>query len=374
MIPSARGLRTHPANQDGSSIVTHRVIQWSTGNVGRYALRAIIGHPALEIAGLWVHSEKKAGRDAGELCGVAPVGVAATNDADALLESDADCVVYTATADLRIMEAVEDVCRILRAGKNVVSSSIVPLVHPDGLGPEVRRKVQEAAVAGGSSFLTSGIDPGFANDVLPLVLSGLCERWDEIRVQEIVNYATYNQPEVVFGTMGFGQPLDAQPILLVPGALEMAWGGTIRLLAQGLGLALDRIEAWHERVPAPESFDVPIGHVEVGTMAALRFEVRGIVDGHPRLVVEHVTRLRDDLAPDWPKSDGGYRVIISGVPRMEVSLDMADEHGDHAVGGVVLTATRLINAIPAVCDAPPGFLTALDLPLLTARGLLPPTT
>jgi len=348
--------------------VTYRVIQWSTGNVGRYALRAILGHPELELAGLWVHSEKKAGRDAGELAGVAPVGVAATTDADELLESAADCVCYTATADLRLMQAVDDICRILRSGKNVVSSSVVCLVHPDGMGPEVRRRLEEACREGKSSFLTSGIDPGFANDVLPLVLSGLCERWDEIRVQEIVNYATYTQPEVVFGTMGFGKPLDATPILLIPGALEMAWGGTVRLLAQGLGVTLDRIEAWHERRPAEHSFDTPIGHVAQGTMAGLRFEVRGIVGGKPRIVVEHVTRLHDDVAPDWPQSKGGYKVIISGVPRMEVSLDMADEHGDHAVGGVVLTATRLVNAIPAVCQAGPGLLTALDLPMVTGRG------
>jgi 4-hydroxy-tetrahydrodipicolinate reductase len=131
---------------------------------------------------------------------------------------------------------------------------------------------------------------------------------------------------------------------------------------------LDRIEAWHERRPAERSFDTPIGHVAKGTMAGLRFEVRGIVGGKPRIVVEHVTRLHDDVAPDWPQSQGGYKVLISGVPRIEVSLDMADEHGDHAVGGVVLTATRLVNAIPAVCQAGPGLLTALDLPMITGRG------
>jgi 4-hydroxy-tetrahydrodipicolinate reductase len=350
--------------------VGHRVIQWSTGNVGRYALRHIIGHPELELAGVWVHSEKKSGSDAGELAGTDPVGIVATNDADALLELDADCVCYTATANVRLIEAIDDICRILRAGKNVVSSSVVALVHPDGMGPEIRQRIEDACREGNASFFTSGIDPGFANDVLPLVLSGLAERWEEIRVQEIVNYATYDQPEVVFDTMGFGKPLDAQAVLFIPGSLEMAWGGTVRLIAQGLGVELDGIEAWHERSPAPESFDVPIGHVEKGTMAALRFEVRGMVDGVARIVVEHVTRLRDDLEPDWPQSAGGYHVLVKGVPSIEVKLDMADEHGDHAVGGVVLTATRLVNAIPAVCEAGPGFLSALDLPLVTGRGLM----
>jgi 4-hydroxy-tetrahydrodipicolinate reductase len=350
--------------------MAHRVIQWSTGNVGAYALRAIVNHPELELAGLWVHSEKKAGRDAGELCGIGPVGVVATNDADALLESDAECVVYTATADLRLMEAVEDVCRILRAGKNVVSSSVVSLVHPSHLGPDVQRKLEEACAAGNASVWFSGIDPGFANDLLPLTLSGLCERWTQIRIREIVNYATYNQPEVVLGTMGFGKPMDDLPILLLPGTLCVAWGGTIRLLAEGLGLELDEIRQEYECLPAPRDLPTPMGTIAEGTRAALRFEVQGIVKGEPRLVVEHVTRMHDDLAPDWPRSEGGYHVIIEGVPRIVVELDMEDEHGDHAVGGVLLTATRIVNAIPAVVAAEPRPLTALDLPLVTGKGLL----
>jgi 4-hydroxy-tetrahydrodipicolinate reductase len=348
----------------------HRVIQWSTGNVGRYALRAILHHPELELTGLWVHSEKKSGRDAGELCGIGPVGLAATNDADALLESDADCVVYTATADLRLMDALDDICRILRSGKNVVSSSIVPLVHPSQMGPDVEQKLAAACRDGGASIWTSGIDPGFANDLLPLTLSGLCERWTQIRIREIVNYATYDQPEVVLGTMGFGKPLDELPLLLLPGSLALAWGGTIRLLAEGLGLELDEITQHYEVLPALRDLETPMGTIAEGTRAALRFEVSGIVDGEPRLVVEHVTRMHDDLAPDWPRSDGGYHVIIEGVPRMLCKLDMEDEHGDHAVGGVVLTATRLVNAIPAVIAAEPRPLTALDLPLVTGRGLM----
>jgi 4-hydroxy-tetrahydrodipicolinate reductase len=345
------------------------VIQWSTGNVGRFALRAILRHPQLELAGLWVHGEQKEGRDAGELCGLDRTGVLATRDAQAILNLDADCVCYTAAADVRPMEAVDDICRILRSGKNVVSSSVVSLVHPGHLGPDVREQLENACAEGSVSFFTSGIDPGFANDVLPLTLSGLCESWDTIRIQEIVNYSTYDQPDVVFGIMGFGQPIDAEPILVMPGVLSTGWGGTIRLLAQGLDVELDDIREVHERRAAPEAFDTPIGRVEKGTTEALRFEVQGIIGGRPRLVVEHVTRLRDEAAPDWPQGEGGYCVIIEGVPRMTCRLDMADEQGDHAVGGVILTATRLVNAIPAVCAAPPGALSALDLPLITGRGL-----
>src|SRR5881296_4025292 len=347
----------------------YRVIQWSTGNVGRFALRCIIGHPELELVGVWVSSATKAGKDAGALCGVGPVGVRATADADALLRLDADCVCYTATADLRPFEAVEDICRILASGKDVVSSSVVPLVHPRSFFPEVRDKLEDACRAGGTSFLTSGIDPGFANDLLPLVLSGLSERWDEIRILEIINYATYDQPQVLFETMGFGTPLDHTPLLLTPGTLAFAWGGTIRLLAEGLGVELEDVRQTYEKRPATRPIRIGAHTVQPGTMAALRFEVQGIVGGRPAIVVEHVTRLDDALAPEWPQGRGSYRVVIRGTPAMRCELEFEDEKGDHAVGGVLLTATRLVNAIPAVCRARPGLLSALDLPLVTGKGL-----
>jgi len=350
--------------------MSFRVIQWSTGNVGRCALRQILDHPELQLVGVFVTSEAKDGQDAGSLCGRPPSGVCATRNAAALLGANADCVVYTATADRRPFDAVKDICEILASGKNVVSSSVVGLVDPRALGDRVTAQLEAACAKGTSSFFTSGIDPGFANDLLPLLLSGLCGTWEEIRVQEIINYASYAQPEVLFDTMGFGAPLDARPLILTPGALRFAWGGTIKLLAQGLGLTLDEIREFHERRPAAKRLDIQGRAIEPGTMAALRFEVQGIVRGEPVLVVEHVTRLDDDLAPEWPRGNGSYRVLVTGVPGMRCEFEFWDEHGDHAVGGVVLTATRLVNAIPAVCEAPPGLLSALDLPLITGRGLL----
>jgi 4-hydroxy-tetrahydrodipicolinate reductase len=363
--------------------VGYRVIQWSTGNVGRYALRGILNHPDLELVGLWVHSPDKVGRDAGELCGLDSVGVPATDDADALLALDADCVCYTATADLRPQAAVDDLCRILASGKNVVSSSLVPLVHPPAAdrGYVDVDRLEQACKAGNASFLTSGIDPGFANDVLPLVLTGVCERIDSVRVQEVLNYATYDQPEVLFETMGFAQPLDHTPILLFPGALTLAWGPVVQLVADGLGVELDEIRETYEKRPAPEAFEVPSGPVPAGTMAGLRFEVQGMVGDRPVVIVEHVTRLRDDIAPDWPAPPGqgpsgpqsgrpgGYRVRIEGSPSITCELQTAGDDGDEN-SGVIVTAMRLLNAIPAVCAAPPGLLSALDLPLVTGRGLV----
>lgn len=353
-----------------------RVIQWSTGNVGVHALRAIIGHPEFELAGLWVHSRGKVGLDAGDIAGTAATGVIATNDIESLLALGADCVCYTATADLRPDEAVDDLCRILESGLNVVSTSIVPLVHPRGGDAAVQGMVdrlEAACRSGSSSVLTSGIDPGFGNDVLPITLLGVCQQVESVRVQEILNYATYDQPEVLFGTMGFAQPLDHQPLLLLPGVLGFAWGGVIRMMAEALGVKVDEMREVHEKAALGHDVDVGAGTIPAGTQAGLRFEVQGIVGGEPRIVVEHVTRLHDDVAPDWPSQGGGqgfYRVIIEGTPSMTCTLEIEGPDGDHNTGGLIVTAMRVLNAIPAVCAAAPGVLSALDLPLIGGRGAM----
>jgi hypothetical protein len=354
--------------------VSYRVVQWSTGNVGRNAIAGIDAHPDLELAGVWVSSEAKAGKDAGELAGLGrELGVTATTDADALLALKPDCVVYTAMADDRLPEAVEDLKRFLRAGINVVSSSPVFLQFPDGVVPEeMSGPVREAAADGGVSLWVNGIDPGFANDWLPLAVTAISERIDEVRCLELLDYSTYDNAKVLFDIMGFGKPLDATPMLLQPGVLSLAWGSVVRQLAAGLGVELEKVEENYERLPAPETFDIVSGTIGQGTAAALRFEVRGMRDGRAVCVLEHVTRLRPDLGPDWPQptGQGCYRVEISGEPNYTVDLRLLGSDGDHNTAGLKATAMRLVNAVPAVVTAGPGLLTALDLPLVTGRGLV----
>jgi 4-hydroxy-tetrahydrodipicolinate reductase len=347
-----------------------RVAQWSTGNVGRHAVQTIVSHPDLELVDLIVHSADKVGRDAGELCDLPSTGVVATDDVDAVLARRPDCVSYTATGDLRPAEAVADMCRVLEAGVNVVSTSVVSLVHPESADQRLVAQLEAACKAGNASFFTSGIDPGFANDVLPLTLLSIADRVDSVRVMEILNYDTYDQPEVLFETMGFAKSLDHTPLLLLPGVLGLAWGGVIHLIADGLGVEVEEIREAHERLPAPDTFTIPPGTVDAGTTAALRFTVEGIVGGEPMIVLEHVTRLRDDVAPDWPHAlsgKGSYRVVIEGSPRIRCELEMEGEDGDPNTAGLLVTATRIVNAIPAVCAAPPGLLTPLDLPIVTRR-------
>ncbi len=351
----------------------YRVVQWATGNVGRHTIAGIDAHPELELVGVWVSSAAKDGKDAGELAGLdRSLGVAATTDADALIAMRPDCIVNTAMADHRLGEAIQDICRFLREGLNVVASGPVFLQYPEGVMPDAMiEPIREAAAEGGSSLFVNGIDPGFANDWLPLVVTSISERIEEVRCMEILNYATYNQPMVIFDIMGFGGPLDELPFILTPGVLTTAWGSVVRQIAAGLGIELDRIEEHHERLPAPETFEIDSGTIQAGTQAAVRFEVRGMVGDRAAVVLEHVTRLRDDLGPDWPQPSGAgcYRLVVKGEPIYTVDLQLMGTDGDHNTAGLKATAMRLVNAVPAVVAASPGLVTALDLPLITGRGL-----
>jgi 4-hydroxy-tetrahydrodipicolinate reductase len=354
--------------------VTYRVAQWSTGNVGRHAIAGIDARPDLELVGVWVSSAEKQGKDAGELAGLGrELGVKATTDADAILALEPDCIVHTAMADHRLTEAIDDLAGFLRRGINVVSSGPVFLQYPEAdVAAAMAEPVRKAAAEGGASIWVNGVDPGFANDCLPLVLSSVCERIDEVRCMEILDYATYDQPMVLFDIMGFGRPLDDVPMLLQPGVLTLAWGSVVHQIAAGLDVQLDAIEEHHERVAAPETFQIASGTIERGTTAAVRFEVRGMRAGKPVIVLDHVTRLRPDLGPGWPQpaGQGCYRVVISGEPNYTLDLQLLGTDGDHNTAGLKATAMRLVNAVPAVVAAPPGLLTALDLPLVTGRGLV----
>lgn len=353
-----------------------RIIVWGTGNVGRLGLHTVIARPDFELVGVVVSSPEKVGVDAGELLGLEPVGVACTDDVTPLLdrapEDKADVCAYFATADIRPNEAADDIARCLAAGLDVVSTSIVPLIYPPAADQRMVQMLEAACQEGGTSCFTNGVDPGWANDLLPLVLAGTCERIDTIRMMEVVNYATYDAASVLFDTMGFGKPLDETPLLLLPGVLTHAWGPVVRVVAAGLGVELDGIEEWYERVPAERDIDVDAGTVAEGTAGALRFEVRGMVDGQARIVLEHVTRLADEQMPDWPQpvGSGCYRVVIEGNPSMTVDVAAHGDDGDHNTGNLVTTVGRVLNAIPAVQAAAPGLVSVLDLPLPTGRGTM----
>ncbi|MCF2533780.1 NAD(P)H-dependent amine dehydrogenase family protein [Yinghuangia soli] len=351
-------------------------VVWGTGNVGRAAIRAVDAHPALELAAVVVHSAAKVGRDAGELAGMdAVLGVAATDDVAAVLASGPRAVVYAASGDIRPDEALEDICAAIRAGAVVVSPALYPLYDPVNAAPEFRDPVVAAVAEGGGSLFVSGVDPGWGNDVLPLLISGLGTRVEVIRCQEIFDYTTYDQEDSVRNLIGMGHPLEYGPPMLWPEMPTMVWGGQIRMMARALGVELDEIRETVDRRALDTTVETRLmGTFEAGTQGAVRFEVIGIVDGEPRIVIEHVTRIHPSCAPDWPTppdgGDGAHRVVIEGTPRIEVTVEATDEGENRSAGGNATAVGRLVNAIDWLTENPPGLYDALDVPLRAAVGKL----
>ena len=350
-------------------------VVWGTGNIGRAAIRAVEAHPALKLVGVLVHNPEKVGRDAGELAGLGhELGVTATDDIDAVLAASPRAVMYAASGDIRPDDALADIMRAIRAGAVVVTPALYALYDQQNAPAELREPVLAAIAEGGGSLFVSGVDPGWGNDVLPLLVSGLATTVDVIRCQEIFDYSTYEQPDSVRYLVGMGQPMDYQPPMLMATVPTMVWGGQIRLIARGLGVELDEIRETLDRRPLETTISTrTMGEFEAGTQGAVRFEVQGIVGGEPRIVIEHVTRIHPSCAPDWPQppnGEGAHRVIIEGRPRIEVSVEATDEGENRSAGGNATAVGRLVGAIDWLADAEPGLYDALDVPLRPATGKL----
>jgi 4-hydroxy-tetrahydrodipicolinate reductase len=353
--------------------MSYRVIQWATGNVGMPMLRAIIDHPELELVGVYVSSDKKVGKDAGELCGRSRIGIAATNDMEALIGLEADCVNFNTSGELRgVMKTIKDICRLLASGKNVTTTSFAPLVYPPAVPGAFTERLETACREGGTTFYCSGIDPGFSCDALPILLSTLSERIDSVRAQEIFDYSGYDSAASMFEFMGFGKPPEFKPPFLAPGALTMSWGPSVHMIGKALGVTVGDIHETQERVYTEEPFEIVCGTIEKGTQAGLRFEIIGIVGGEPRIVCEHITRLREDIAPHWPQgnSPATYRIILEGSPSLRCDLDVGFGQDDGVVQGLVGTGMRALNAIPYVCQDEPGLRSWLDYPGMAATGAM----
>jgi len=343
-----------------------RVIQWATGNVGRVAIEGICSHPELELVGAWVHSAAKAGRDVGEVCGLGPLGVSATQDVEELLALDADCVLYAP-----ILAKPDEVRRILESGKNVVT----PLgwFYPKSLDVV---ELEAACQKGGVSLHGTGIHPGGITERFPLMVSALSRAITHVRAEEFSDIRTYGAPEVVGEVMLFGKsPEEASrsPMLAVLGGGFMQ---SIDMIADALGLRLDpEKRARQESAVATAPIDSPIGPIQPGRVAAQRFTWEGLVGGEP-VITARVNWLmgQEDLDPPWQFGPEGERfeVEVRGDPTVRLHF-----HGLHPESieaglernpGIVATAIHCVSAIPAVCAAPPGIRTYLDLPLVAGRA------
>ncbi|MCD9624074.1 hypothetical protein LUW87_09445 [Rhabdothermincola sp. EGI L10124] len=361
-------MSTHEATTEMTADRPLRVVVWGTGGVGARAVAAVADRPDLELVGVWVHAADKDGRDAGELVGIGPIGVTATGDAEALVGLAPDCICYAASGPGLDAAAADDYERFLAAGIDVVTVTSAGLVFPPAYQPALRRRLEDAAAAGGATLYASGIEPGFAGDQFVLTLLTMSRRVESVRVQEIFGYHGYPVEFTMREVFGFGQPLDHTPLMATPGAQAGTWGPPVRMVAAAMGVELDEVRETYERAVTPRRLEVACGVIEAGTVGAVRFETIGVVGGRDAIVIEHVNRMAADVAPEWPTADrdGTYRVVVEGDPGMQAELTVGTPE-TFSDEGMVATTMRIVNAIPAVVDAEPGLVSSLDLPLTLPR-------
>ena len=354
-------------NQHDDATAPRRVVQWTTGNVGQRAVRAVVADPALSLVGCYAWSPDKVGRDVGNLCGMEPVGVLATDDVAALLALEPDCVVYTPK-----WPDVDELVRILEAGIDVVATAGFITGHALGEG---RDRILAACAAGASSIFGSGMNPGFAN-LLGLVSAGLCDRVDSISVLESVDSTGYDSPDTE-RSVGYGRPIDDPELPALTRAGTAVFGDAVHLMADALGLTLDEVRCDAEYAATTEDLDLDTWSIPAGHVAGVAASWKGIHEG--RTVVDLRVRWRKGrtLEPDWAL-EHGYVVEVQGRPSVRTKLEVfpppdfvATSFTDYMVLGMIMTAMPATNAIPQVCAAPPGIVTYLDLPLVRPTGRVP---
>ncbi len=347
--------------------MTLRVVQWTTGNVGKQSVATIVAHPDYELVGCYAWSPEKVGRDVGELCGLAPVGVVATDDVDALLALKPDCVVYNP-----MWIDVDEMVRILEHGSNIVTTAAFVTGHSLGEG---RGRLQDACERGGSSLFGSGINPGFA-ELMAIVSASVSDRIDKITITESADSTAYDSPATEI-PVGFGRPIDDPDLPRMTAAGTAVFEDAVRLVADALGVELDEVVCEAEYAATTADLDLGSWKIAAGCVAGVAASWHGKVGG--RSVVEVRVRWRKGptLEPDWD-IETGYVIEIDGRPTIRTKIDIlpppdfaATTIDEFMVLGMILTAMPALNAIPNVVAAPPGIVTYADLPLPLPRGLVP---
>ncbi len=346
--------------------MSYRVIQWATGNVGRQGIEGVLAHPELELVGCWVSREAKVGRDAAEICGLPPCGVAATNDVDALVALDADCVLYSP-----VMAKPDEVIRLLESGKNVVT----PLDWFFPAESDGTAALEAACRTGGATLHGTGIHPGGITERFPLMISAMSRDVTHVRAEEFSDIRTYQTEFVVKEMMMFGKsPEDVAKSPMV-GVLGHGFKQSIQMVAKALGMALDEeVQTEHEIAIATKPIETPVGTMETGTIAAQKFGWIGTVRGEPAVTVRTNWFMgQENLEPAWTFGPEGERfeVEIEGTPSIQTTF-----HGLHPPNlqqidpnnGIIATAMHCVNAIPDACRAEPGIRSYLDLPMATGRA------
>ena len=344
-----------------------RVVQWTTGNVGERSVRAVVADADLELVGCYAWSPDKVGRDVGELCGIDPVGVIATDDVDALLALQPDCVLYTP-----MWSNVDELVRILDAGVNVVSTAA--FINGNGLGAD-RDHIVKACERGRSTMFGSGVSPGFA-ELLAIVSAMICDRIDKVTVVEEADTTLYDSPETELPA-GFARPIDDPELPAMAARGTAVFGEAVALVADAIGVDLDEIVCESEFAQTTEDLDLGSWQIPAGCVAGVFASWQGRVDG--RTVIELSVRWKKGttLEPDWTIGEG-HVIEIAGRPTVRTTISYlpppdfeATTFADFMVLGMILTAMPAVNAIPAVVAAAPGIATYTNLPLTLPRGWVP---
>src|SRR6266542_4911448 len=316
-----------------------RVVQWATGNVGREAVAAVQRDRDLTLVGALVYDESKAGRDVGEVCGIGPIGITATTKRGEILALEADCALYMAQGEMDPTGALDHICALLESGKNVVSTALTSLIYPKSAGEEVVDRLEAACAAGSTSFHATGIEPGWASEVLPLTMSGVLGRTESILVQELMDYSTYEVPEMMRDIMGFGLAPDAPVPMSDAELVGSAFRAPLLMVADALGAEIERFEYRREVALAAEPILAKFGTIEAGTVSAQRFAAIAVIDGREALTVEHITRVGADQAPNWP-TGRGWRVTVEGEPSMVLDATIAVHGEDDTQQGCLATRSE----------------------------------
>lgn len=347
-----------------ASRTSYRVIQWATGKVGRAAIRHFLGNPTYQLVGVWVTNPEKVGRDAGELASSPATGVIATDDAEAILALDADCVHYAP-----LVQDVAMVCRLLRSGKNVVST-LGPFYRTERYRADLEQ-IEAACRDGGTSFHGSGVHPGFVGDLLPLTLARLMNRVDRIHITEVIDHLA--NPSKYIEYMGFGRtPEDVRANPGRPADAPYIFSQSMAMLVEGLGKKIEGISAQLHLCTARRDIPYRTGVIRAGTVAGQHYEWSAWADGVPLVTYHCFWKMGDrDVEPKLDCGESGYRIVIEGDPPMELNLKgRTDAHGQRVFLAIPWTAMVGVNAIPDVCDAAPGVITHFDLGVLRPRGLV----
>lgn len=339
-----------------------RVVQWATGTVGRSAMRAIIEHPDLELVGVKVYSDNKAGLDAGDLCGLPPTGIKATRDIGDVLALKPDCVVYMPEST-----DMDDVCRILESGTNI-STTRAEFFNPDCMEPAIRRRIEAACTTGNSSIHATGSSPGFITEALPIVLLSLQRRLDLLAIDEYANCIDGCSEEMLLGVMGFGETPEAFA-KRNHADRDVVFEHSLAVIAKEIGLTLDGFEGQGEIALTRHPTRLHSTIIEAGTVGGQRYTLNGLVDGKPRLRFRCNWFVTSELEPAWDLRDDGWRVVVEGDTPLDISITfpIPSDREERQLVLPRLTAHRPVNAIASICSASPGILTTADLPQVFAR-------